>query len=79
VVSPTVDRAGALVAIWQVQIGASWFELVPDVTTSGSFTFDAPTADLADPFTVTIRGCTAEGVCGAPGGAATISVPTFGG
>jgi hypothetical protein len=79
VVSPTVDRAAALVAIWQVQIGASWFDLVADVATSDSFTFDAPTGDLANPFTITIRGCTAEGVCGAPGGSATISVPTFGG
>jgi len=79
VVSPTVDLAGALVAIWQVQIGSNWFELVADVTTSDSFTFDAPTVDLANPFTITIRGCTAEGVCGVPGGSATIPVPTFGG
>jgi hypothetical protein len=67
------------VAIWQVQIGASWFDLVADVATSDSFTFDAPTVDLANPFTITIRGCTDEGVCGAPGGSATIPVPTFGG
>lgn len=79
VVSPTVDRASALVAIWQVQIGTTWFDLVADVTTSGSFTFDAPTLELANPFTITIRGCTAESVCGASGGSATIPVPTFGG
>jgi hypothetical protein len=78
VVSPTVDRAAALVAVWQVQIGASWFDLVADVATASSFTFDAPTGDLASPFTITIRGCTAEGVCGASGGSATIPVPTFG-
>jgi len=79
IVSPTVDRAGAIVAIWQVQIGGNWFELVADVTTSSSFTYDVPTGDLADPFTVTIRGCTAEGVCGASGGSTTIPVPIFGG
>ncbi len=78
VVSPTVDRAAALVAVWQVQIGASWFDLVADVATASSFTFDAPTGDLANPFTITIRGCTADGVCGASGGSATIPVPTFG-
>ena len=79
VVTPTVDSAAALVATWQVLVGTTWVELIPDATTSGSFIYDAVTLDLTDPFTITVRGCTAEGVCGAPGGSTTVPVPTFGG
>jgi hypothetical protein len=79
VVSPTVDRAAASVAIWQVLVAGIWQELVPDPATTSTFTFDALSTVLSSPFTVVVRGCTAANVCGAEGGSTAIDVPTFGG
>ncbi|CAB4888465.1 MAG: fibronectin type III domain-containing protein [Actinobacteria bacterium] len=79
VVGPTVDRAASIVAIWQVLVAGTWQELIPDPATTSTFTLDALTTGLSNPFTVVIRGCTAENVCGVEGGSTAIDVPTFGG
>lgn len=79
VTDPTVDRAPAAVATWQVLVGGSWIDLVPNISTTGTFEVDVTTALLSNPFIVTIRGCTIDSVCGSPGGDTSLPVPAFGG
>lgn len=79
VTNPTVDAGAASVATWQVLVSGSWVDLAPNFSTSGTFEVDVATGLLTSPFTVSIRGCTADAVCGAPGGDTSLPVPVFGG